>query len=370
MSHQRFLLLTVLLFLPWASPSRAGTVNPDISVLGQPRAVWTNDPGNPDRLRTRLDVGETEFVFDAYLNPYAKGMFVLSLAEEGMELEEGYFTVFRSLPLNLGLKTGKYRVGFGEMNPTHLHTYPVAERFRVLTYLPGDEAFNEVGVSLTRRFAVGEQGALELTADALQGDTFRIAREPTDDQRDPLVSGIGDEADRTRPAFNGRVSFFDMIGERSGLEFGASLAQGTSNVAARARTTVFGVDAKARLWRTPQAYLLLQGEGLATRRDAVAWSPESGYTLTDLRAAGFYLLGDYAFAVHYNLGATYERFQAPEADEPWNSSVGIHAGYSVLEESLVVRGGWDHFMPDAGDAIDTITIWFVYSMGPHKAHQF
>ena len=83
------------------------------------------------------------------------------------------------------------------MNPAHPHVYPVADRFGVLAaYLPGDEAFNEVGVSLSRRFAVGEQGALELTVDGLQGDTFRIERAPTDDPADPLSSGAGDE--RTR----------------------------------------------------------------------------------------------------------------------------------------------------------------------------
>ncbi len=371
MLHKRFLWGAVVLPLLWAPPLRAGTTNPDISVLGQPRAVWTNDRANPDRLHTRLDIGETEFVFDTYLNPYAKGLFVVSLAEEGIDLEEGFFTVFRGLPLNLALKAGKYRVGFGKMNPAHPHTYPVADRFGVLAaYLPGDEAFNEVGVSLSRRFAVGEQGALELTLDGLQGDTFRIEREPTGDPTDPLVSGRGDEAYQTRPAFNGRMSFFDMVGERSGLELGATVAEGTNNVAARARTTIFGFDAKAKLWRSAQAYLLLQGEALGLNRDEAAWSPETGYTLANRSAAGFYLLSDYAFAVRYNLGASYERYQAPEAGKPWNASVGVHAGYSVLEESLVVHGGWDHFMPEAGDAIDTITMWIVYSMGPHKAHQF
>jgi hypothetical protein len=371
MPYIRFLWSAVVLSPLWAAPLMAGTNNPDISVLGQPRAVWTNDRANPDRLRTRLDIGETEFVFDAYLNPYAKGFFVVSLGEEGAGLEEGFFTVFRSLPLNLGLKAGKYRVGFGKLNPAHPHTYPVADRFGVLAaYLPGDEAFNEVGVSLSRRFAVGEQGAVELTVDGLQGDTFRIEREPTGDPGDPLASGSGDGSNQTRPAFNGRVSYFDLLGERSGLEFGATIAQGTNNVAARARTTIFGFDAKAKLWRSPQASLLLQAEGLELKRDEAAWSPVSGYTLTGRSAAGFYLLADYAFAVHYSLGASYERFQTPAEEKPWNSSVGAHAAYAVLEESLVVHGGWDHPMPEAGDAADTITLWIVYSMGPHKAHQF
>jgi hypothetical protein len=371
MSCKRLLWGAILAPMLWAAPIMAGTTNPDISVLGQPRAVWTNDQGDPNRLRPRLDVGETEFVFDAYLNPYAKGFFTVSLAEDGGELEEGYFTLFRGLPLSLGLKAGKYRVGFGKMNPAHPHTYRVPERFHVLAaYLPGEEAFNEVGVSLSRRLAIGEDGSLELAVDGLQGDSFRIEREPTGDPQDPIARGEGDDQDLTRPAINARLSFFDLIGERSGLEIGGSLTHGTNNVAAKARTTVLGLDAKAKLWRSAQAYLLLQGEGLALQRDEASWSPESGYALTDRRATGFYLLADYAFAVRYNLGASYERFQAPEQGKPSNSSLGFHTGYALLEESLVINCGWDRFTPSDGDAIDTVTLWIVYSMGPHKAHQF
>jgi hypothetical protein len=56
-----------------AGASRAGVVNPDISVIGQPVFSVTDNPSSPDRNRPRLEIGETEFVFDSYLNPYAKG---------------------------------------------------------------------------------------------------------------------------------------------------------------------------------------------------------------------------------------------------------------------------------------------------------
>ena len=59
--------------LAWAGASLAGVVNPDISVIGQPFLFLTNAPDDANRNRLQLDVGETEFVFDAYLNPYARG---------------------------------------------------------------------------------------------------------------------------------------------------------------------------------------------------------------------------------------------------------------------------------------------------------
>ena len=127
--------------------ARAGVVNPDISVIGQPFVRWTDEAGSDARKRLVLDPGETEFLFDAALNPYARGTVVLSFGEEGASVEEGYFTLTRGPPANLA-QGGQYRVGFGKLNAQHLHALPFADRFHVLGYLPGDEAFNETGVQL------------------------------------------------------------------------------------------------------------------------------------------------------------------------------------------------------------------------------
>jgi hypothetical protein len=40
------------------APSRAGVSNPDISVIGQPFARWTDDAADPGRRRFRLEAGE------------------------------------------------------------------------------------------------------------------------------------------------------------------------------------------------------------------------------------------------------------------------------------------------------------------------
>ena len=141
-----------------AGSALAGVTNPNISIIGQPNAVLTDDPEDPDRDRVRFDPGEIEIVFDDYLNPYARGFFTLALGEEGMELEEGYFTLFRGLPLEVSLRGGQYRAPFGRLNAIHPHALPFAEPFEVLhAYLPGEEAFIEPGVELTRRLGVGRR---------------------------------------------------------------------------------------------------------------------------------------------------------------------------------------------------------------------
>jgi hypothetical protein len=363
------------------APAHAGVVNPDISVIGQPFLRVTDDAGDAGRKRPVLDVGETEAVFDAYLNPYARGTFILAIGDEGLEVEEGFFTMQRGLPGGLALKGGKYRAGFGKMNPVHPHALPFAERFRVLSaYLPGEESLNETGISLSERIPVPGDFSLTVAGDWLQGDSFRMERESSGDPSDPLeISGPeGDRPEEPRGAFLGRVSGFGQIGERSGYELGLSAAQGTNNVAARARTLVLGADLKLKLWNSPQSYLLVQAEALRLRRDDAGWDPlGADYATSRVTSAGGYVYADYNFNTRYNVGVGLERFQDATADKTSNTAFKLFAGYSLLEETTAFRLDWDRFQAgtppgtlEDPEAVNTLTLRVIFSMGPHKAHQF
>jgi len=367
-----------LLLAAASTPSFAGVVNPNISVIGQPFTRWTDDPSDPARKRWILDPGEVETVFEAYLNPYASGTFILTLGEEGMELEEGYFQLLRGLPLGLALKGGQYRVGFGKLNPVHPHAYPFADRFRVLAnYLPGEESLDETGASLSGRIPMPGEFSLVAAADWLQGDTFRVEREPTGASNDPFYSD-GDLTDEPRAAVVGRLAGFTQIGERSGLEMGVSGTQGTNNVAAGARTMVLGADVKAKLWNSATSYLLLQAELLQQKLDDAGWDSTSAtYTKDRVTSTGGYVYADYNFRTRYNLGASFERYQQPIPDGPWDQAFKVYAGFSLMEETTAFRIDWDHFDPGSPDgstespgAVNTVTLRVIFSMGPHKAHQF
>jgi len=364
-----------------ASPALAGVVNPDISVIGQPFFRFTDDPNDPDPNRLRLDVGETEFMFDAALNPYAHGTFVASLGSDGsMSLEEGYFTLLRGLPLDLQLKGGKYRVGFGKLNPAHPHAYPFADRFRVLAaYLPGDESLDETGISLSERLPAPGDMALTASVDYLQGDTFRRERAASGAANDPLAVNPGghDDAAQSRPAVLGRLSAFNMLGDQSALELGLSALHGTNNVAAAARTTVLGADAKAKLWTSDNAYLVLQGEALKLSRDDAGWdSTAARYTLTNVNPFGMYVFADFNWSLRYNAGVSFETFQEPTGAKPWDHAFGAFAGLALMEETTAFRLDWNRLVagsPGSGPApaaVNTVTLRVIYSMGPHKAHQF
>ena len=359
----------------------AGVVNPDISVLGQPFMRWTSDASDPSPKRVTFDPGEVEMVYDSYLNPYAKGTFVTSLASEGLSLEEGYFTLFRGLPGGLALKGGKYRVGFGKLNQMHPHAVPFADRPHVLAaYLPGEESFNETGVSLSERVPLPGTFSLTASGDWLQGDTFRIPRAPSGSANDPLEADPqgGDRAAEARPALVGALSGFGSIGDRSGYEVGFYATGGTNNVSAAARTTIYDAAGKLKLWTSANSYLLVQAELLRLDREDAGWdSLAAAYTKTSVRPLGGYLYADYNLSPRYDAGLSYERYQQPTPERTWDQSVGAFAGLALMEETTSFRLEWNRFMPGTpAGAIsslkseDTVTLRVIYSMGPHKVHPF
>jgi hypothetical protein len=383
-SMRNAVLYNLVAILIVGGPVYAGVVNPDISVVGQPSLRLTDDKEDQNSKRVRLDAGETEFVFDSYLNPYARGNLILALGTDGIALEEGYFTILRGLPGGLNLKGGKYRVGFGMLNSAHPHANPFAEPFRVLhTYLPGEESFNETGISLSERIPMPGDFSLTASVDVLQGDSFHRAREADSAAvaaGDPLsdyTSGP-DRSGETRLAVLGRLSGFTMVGERSGIEFGVSVTEGTNNVAARARTRVCGADVKAKLWNSPSSYLVLQCEALKLDRQDASWDAATArYAKVSVSPFGGYAFADYNFSTRYNLGASYERFQTDNAGKSWNQAVGLFAGFALMEETTAFRADWSRFVPGtpsgavrSPSAVNRFTLRVIYSMGPHKAHQF
>ena len=120
MRHRSSLLAAALVALAWPGFTHAGVVNPDISLIGQPVATWSDDPRDiRNYRRLNLSAGETEIVFDSALNPYARGFATLSLADGKADVEEAFFTILRGLPGGIEVKGGKYRVGFGKLNAAH-----------------------------------------------------------------------------------------------------------------------------------------------------------------------------------------------------------------------------------------------------------
>jgi hypothetical protein len=135
---------------------------------------------------------------------------------------------------------------------------------------------------------------------------------------------------------------------------------------------------KAKLWRSSNSYLILQGELFHLERDDAGWDePTSSYTRTTVSPTGGYVYADYNFGIRYNFGGGYERYQQPTVDEVSDQAYKLWLGYALMEETTAFRFDWDHFSPgrDPGatedpPSVNTYTLRVIFSMGPHKAHQF
>ncbi|MBU0676745.1 MAG: hypothetical protein KJ626_01395 [Verrucomicrobia bacterium] len=336
----------------------AGVTNPDISVLGQMRTFMTDDPADINRDRAQIALGETEIVADTYLNPFSRGTCVFSIAEGGIEVEEGYLQIFRGLPRGFSIKAGKYRVGFGKLNQVHCHAYPFLTRFRVMeAYLPGEEAFNETGGQLSYLLPLPGDIASTLAVDILQGKSFHP-----------------DEEDESRPCVVGRWSNFFLLQDPSALEIGISVAQGVNNVEMKTTSILLGVDVKAKLWRNARDFLVLQAEFFGLDREEATLATSGSVSTSHLKPSGGYFFADYTIRKRYNVGFKFEHFQRPEPNDAgeklWDRSIGLFTGVALMEETTIFRLNWDRYLPDEGEAINTFTLQCVFSMGPHKPHQF
>jgi len=330
-----------------------GVTNPDISAIGQVIGKYTDDSSSSFPKKPTLELGEVELNLDAALNPYLNGAFVLSLGTKSIEIEEAYASVIRGLPLNLGLKAGKYRLGFGRLNPSHPHAYPFISTPRVMDpgiarLLPGEESFNDVAVEASTLVSVVGSWAILASGDLLQGDSFHP---------DTMTANFG---------WLARIDNSFVVADVAPSAIGFSLTQGTNDPAQRTKTMVAGADVKTKIALSPTVSAMAQAEVVykhADHRDSV------GSAGTENRV-GFYVFTNFLFQAHYNAGVLYEQYQSPDDATKTDRGIKPFVGFAVLEESTILRLAYEYFVPHAGAASSTVELQFLFSMGPHKAHLF
>jgi hypothetical protein len=339
-----FLLQTFLL---------AGVTNPDISAIGQVSLASTDDNASASPKKLTLGLGEAELALDAALNPYLNGAFVFSLGKDAFEIEEAYASVIRGLPLNLGLKAGKYRIGFGRLNPAHPHTYPFICAPRVMDpgiakLLPGEESFNDIAMQASSLVPIAGNYAVAVSGDLLQGNSFHP---------DTSTADFGWVA---------RIVNSFIIADNAPTEFGLSFTQGVNDPANKTKSGIAGADLKTKVVVSPIVNATLAGEIIYKFADHA----DSAGAITHEKRTGLYAYTDFRFQNHYNAGILYEQFQSPDGAKKNDRGIKPFIGFSLLEESTILRLAYEYFIPHEGNAINSIELQFLFSMGPHKTHLF
>ncbi|HLP39997.1 MAG TPA: hypothetical protein VK465_00700, partial [Fibrobacteria bacterium] len=298
-----------------------------------------------------LSLGEAEFLIDAPLNPYLKGFFTLSAGEEGVAIEEAYAEALRGLRFGLGLKAGQYRLGFGRLNAVHPHAYPFLETPTTwATLLPGgEEGWKEPAAQASVLLPTPGTWASTVSADVIRAAEFHPGEE-----------------EETRLGALARWSNAFLFGERAALEAGASWATGLDHVEKDLRGHLAGGDFKLKLYLPASSQLVLQGEGAWRLSHAV----DSRGDATSEERWGFYAFADWRNGTGWNLGALYDQADSPDDPDLQNRAVTAFTGWSLMEESTVLRLAYTYFLPEDAPEYGRLAFQFLFSMGPHKPHRF
>lgn len=158
---------------PWASPFSQAKFVPDISLILDGSFVYRNVknyefkhlsiPGLQHAQEEEAQHGHShaslngtngfnfnygELAISSIVDPYFNLMGIFHLSENGIEVEEAYFTT-RQMPHGFQLKGGKFLSAFSRTNEQHAHVWDFANPPLVQKVFFGEEGLNEKGIQWT-----------------------------------------------------------------------------------------------------------------------------------------------------------------------------------------------------------------------------
>lgn len=343
------------------------SINPDISVIGDVRASWSNNSADEGSDRLNLNLHEAEIAFQGYLNPYARGDAYVAFHEvEGAELEELYITFTRGLPLGLSLRAGQYLLDFGKINPLHPHAYSfIVPPLSHVEYF-GAEGLRDVGVHASLPLPTGGV-ATTISLDLLKGDFLA----PHGHEHEEEAT---DEETPNERGFAGRWNSFFALDDFSSLSIGGTAVTGVPEESAR--RWIWGGDIKFR-WK-PDRYrsLTFVGEYVGNRQPVEHHEeiPLAANTAHDeeheyLSRHGVFGYIDYQFRQRYNVGGLGDWVQGAEDESKKKWRLGGFVGFAPVEESSLLRLLLAYNKDVAADeGYWSGILQLVFSLGPHKPH--
>jgi hypothetical protein len=320
--------------------------NPDTSVIGNflSHAGQRNpiEFGN-DGLRPPFALDEAEVAFEAFIDPYAKGKFFISITPEGVDVEEGY-AQFVALPYGLTAKAGKMKAFFGKDNTWHTHVRPWADQPLVIHNFFGDEGLNDSGISVSKTFDNPWNAFIEATGEVFSGN----------------VDDVFHRSAQNDLFYNSHLKFFHDLSENSNLEVGTSYATGSLD---DRRNSFGGVDLTYR-WKPLSRGLYNSFIG---RVEAIAnHNPASDRTLK-----GFYASADYQLGQRWFTGLRLDSAPRPQAPgAPTDRGISATLTFWPSEFSQL-RGQLRRTKyGDLDKSVTELLLQLQFSIGAHGAHTF
>jgi len=120
-------------------------LNPEISVSGDFIAHYRHQPQT--RERAGAEIRGVELNFQSYLDPFSRLKATTHISDEGIDVEEAYFTRFNIFE-NANLDLGRFRQPFGVVNRWHEDALDQVQYPLALQRIFGEEGLNQTGASI------------------------------------------------------------------------------------------------------------------------------------------------------------------------------------------------------------------------------
>lgn len=343
---------------------RFSLFNPAITVIGNfvgrlDDKDVANDEG--DNISDRFNLREVEIDFRADIDPWTKGVVILTVESEAPGefealIEEGY-VLFDKLPgleespLGLKVRAGRFRPQFGRLNLLHTHDLPWTTRPRSYQAFVGEEGFTQNGIA--GEFFVptpGEHNALSASVAWLNGGEIPLAE-----------ANAGEE-----PAWLGHLGWFFDLGDGHDVEIGGSGYFGKADESGGDTARLYGIDATYR-WRPPGASqrqsLVLGGELYRSDVELAA---------DDVEATGGFGWASYQINSQWAASARYDWYEDPSDDSMETKTASVFVSHNTTE-FLRLRLGYERVLDsdlDEIDQLDTLLFELNFVFGAHPPHPY
>jgi hypothetical protein len=298
---------------------------------------------------------ELELALNAYLNPYMRADVFLGINSDGIEIEEANFTILRGLPLSLQFNAGQYLLDFGRINQQHPHQWAWIERPLMERAMLGDEGLRAVGARASTLIALGDN-AVTLTASAFGSDAF-------------AGEDAGDGGAAEKIMGNARISIFRQIGDYWSVEAGGSYLAGEYDPVESLSLDLAEADVKVK-WR-PDSYRALVWLAQVDTGSREAATEDTLATITSVDATGAFTSVELVWRKRWSGGGFFDWTQDPWIDGAQTTAAGAFFGFSPAEETARISLVYRHETSDLyAYPDDSLTLQFLWAMGPHKPHTF
>ena len=334
--------------------------------------------------RRGLNVGHTELVFAANIDPYWRGQVMLAVIDEEVEVEEAWIQT-TALGYGTKIRAGRFLSGIGYMNGQHAHEWDFYEQPLMYRALFGSHNYGQDGLQL--KWVAPLDTFFELGAEIGRGRQFP-------------------GTDRNANSPNSYALFGHIGGD---IAASHSWRAGLSWLRTRASERDFKAmdpdshgshshdegwfSGRSKMWIADFVYkwapegnparrsFKLQGEYfIRTEKGDLAIDDHGSmdYGMWDSRQSGFYLAGVYKFTPSWRAGLRYDRLDSGRqnaagldftAEDYRPNRVSAMLDYSWSEFSRM-RLQWsrDRAMPGVTD--NQVTLQYIMNLGSHGAHRF